>query len=199
MILYVTKETADRYKLKMPDELKSPIACTTALAVMEKESGDRFFEWGGKLFYFDRRKCIQVVHFASKLTFVLVDVKIGDLENVGHMIAFYLMELYKGNSVMTNLLKKYFDEATFVCFAKLQDRGIVSTLNHTQLTFLDDGYRLYDFIQDGILHTKDINIKLNRNWAFSEIIDGEKDYYYAAEKFEKLLRQRYSEKGTITI
>lgn len=36
MILYVTKETFERYKLKMPHEMDSPIAKTISKAVIEK-------------------------------------------------------------------------------------------------------------------------------------------------------------------
>ncbi|QOV18188.1 hypothetical protein INP51_09040 [Blautia liquoris] len=67
MIIYATKQTFERYKLKLPKELTPPIN-QIAEAVIENESGDKILEWGAKLFYFDKRKCIQVVNFASKLT-----------------------------------------------------------------------------------------------------------------------------------
>jgi hypothetical protein len=72
--------------------------------VIEKESGDKLLEWGAKLFYFDRRKCIQVVNFASKFTLFLIDIKVIDLENVGDMMAHYLLELYKSDREMTKAL-----------------------------------------------------------------------------------------------
>ncbi len=82
MIIYVTKQTFERYKLKLPEDLKPPMN-ELAQAVMEKESGDKLCEWGGKLFYFDGRKCIQIVNFASKFTLFLVDVKMKDLLDIG--------------------------------------------------------------------------------------------------------------------
>ena len=94
MIIYATKQTFERYKLKLPSELSHPINMI-AQTVIENESGDKLLEWGAKLFYFDRRKCIQVVNFASKFTLFLIDVRVADLENVGDMIAHYLLELYK--------------------------------------------------------------------------------------------------------
>ena len=99
MIIYATKQTFERYKLKLPQELSSPLN-QIAEAVIENESGDKLLEWGAKLFYFDKRKCIQVVNFASKLTLFLVDVKVADLENVGDMMAHYLLELYKTDKHM---------------------------------------------------------------------------------------------------
>lgn len=60
-------------------------------------------EWGGKLFYFDRRKCLQVVNFASKLTLVLVDIKVDDLPSVGNLIANYLFDVYSESKE----IKKY--------------------------------------------------------------------------------------------
>lgn len=80
MIIYATKQTFERYKLKLPKELTPPIN-QIAETVIENERGNKILEWGAKLFYFDKRKCIQVVNFASKLTLFLVDVKVTDLEN----------------------------------------------------------------------------------------------------------------------
>ena len=67
MIIYATKQTIERHKIVLPQDMHSPIK-EMALATVQKESGDRLLEWGAKLFYFDRRKCLQVVNFASKLT-----------------------------------------------------------------------------------------------------------------------------------
>ena len=107
MIIYVTKQTFQRYKLKLPNELTPPLNQIVE-AVIQKESGDKILEWGAKLFYFDKRKCIQIVNFASKLTLFLVDIKLADLGNVGDMIARYLLELYKTDKQMTGALKRMF-------------------------------------------------------------------------------------------
>ncbi len=157
MIIYATKQTFERYKLKLPKELTHPIN-QIAETVIENESGDKILEWGAKLFYFDKRKCIQVVNFASKLTLFLVDVKVADLENVGDIMAHYLLELYK---------------------------------NTTQSRFADDGYRFYEFIRDGILHTLEINHAVNFNWLFTMKIDGKTEYIYAGEKFKEIVLERY--------
>ncbi len=191
MILYVTKETFERYKLKMPDEMENVIPRMVSQAVIEREAGDKLLEWGGKLFYFDKRKCLQVVNFASKLTFVLVDVKVGDLENVGNMIANYLFMLYENNKAITNILEKHFEKYPAVCFSKLKDKSVIATLNWTQLTYLDDGYRLWDYARDGILHTVELNKNINRDWLFTQKTNGKTEYFYAADMFEKLMIERY--------
>lgn len=144
MIIYVTKETFERYKFKMPEDFSDPISGVIASAVLQRESGDRLLEWGGKLFYFDRRKCLQVVNFASKLTFVLVDIKMEDRENIGNIIANYMFKLYDCNKKMTRLLERLFKEHPAVCFSRLKDKSAIATLNHTQTNYLLDGYRLGD-------------------------------------------------------
>ena len=48
-----------------------------------------------------------------------------------------------------------------------KDKSIISTLNSTQSRFAEDGYRFYEFINDGILHTRDINREVNSNWLFT--------------------------------
>ena len=74
-----------------------------------------------------------------------------------------------------------------------KDKSIISTLNSTQSRFTQDGYRLYEFINDGILHTKDINREVNSNWLFTMKINNKTDYFYACEKFRELVLDRYGE------
>ena len=131
MLIYVTKETFDKYKLKLPKDLKPPLD-ELAQTVMEKETGDRLCEWGGKLFYFDRRKCIQIVNFASKFTLFLVDVKLRDLPNIGDYIAEYIFDIYSEDKEMLSALERMFEEHRYMCFSKLTDKSIISTLNSTQ-------------------------------------------------------------------
>lgn len=191
MIIYATKQIFERYKLKLPSELSSPINLI-AQSVIEQESGDKLLEWGAKLFYFDKRKCIQVVNFASKLTIFLVDIKVADLENVGDMMAHYLLELYKADKQMVSALKKMFEANPITCFDKLTDKSAIATLNTTQSRFADDGYRFYEFIRDGILHTLEINHAVNFNWLFTMKADKKTDYFYSGEKFKELVLERYS-------
>lgn len=80
-----------------------------------------------------------------------------------------------------------------VCFSKITDRGIIATLNHTQLTFADDGYRFYDFIEDGVLHTIEINREMNFNWILTQKVNGKTEYFEPGERFRELLLQRYEE------
>ena len=190
MIIYATKQTIERYKMVLPQDMHSPIK-EMVLGTVQKESGDRLLEWGAKLFYFDRRKCLQVVNFASKLTLFLFDVKVDDLAGVGNAIAQYLLDIYSNNVAMTNLLKRFYDDYPVVAFDRLTDKRAIATLNHTQLTFADDGYRFFDFIENNVLQTRKINKKVNFDWIFTEKIDGKTDYFYSGEKFEQLLIERY--------
>lgn len=191
MILYVTKETFKRYKLKMPNEMELPSVKAISEAVIEKETGDSLMEWGGKLFYFDRRKCLQVVNFASKLTLVLVDIKVDDLSSVGNLIANYLLDIYSESKEMKKILEKHFELHPAMCFSKLTDKSIISTLNRTEMSWLDYGYKLYDYIDDGILHTVDLNKEINRQWLFCIKKGNKKEYVYGAEEFERLMKERY--------
>ncbi|MEF9922908.1 MAG: hypothetical protein RR769_08300 [Anaerovoracaceae bacterium] len=190
MIIYATKQTFERYKLKLPSEL-SPTSNVIAETVIKNESGNKLLEWGAKLFYFDKRKCIQMVNFASKFTLFLVDVKVADLENVGDMIAFYLLELYKDDKQMTAALKKMFEVNPLTCFAKLTDKSAIATLNTTQRGFADDGYRFYEFIRGGILHTMEINYEMNFKWLFTMKTGEKTEYIYAGEKLREIVLERY--------
>lgn len=190
MIIYATKQTIERYKIKLPNELPSPNK-EYAAAIIADESGDRILEWGAKLFYFDKKKCIQLVNFASKLTLFLFDVKKSDVENVGNMIAHYLLELYKTDKQMTKALENMFEASPIICFDKLTDKSTISTLNLTQSRFAQDGYRFYSFIQNGILHTLKINHEINFYYPFTMKINGKTEYIRSGEKFRELVLERY--------
>lgn len=152
----------ERYKLKRPTEYENHKMREVAEKVYALEKNDRILEWGAKLFYFDRKKCIQLMNFASKLTIIAVDIKIDDLENLGNTIAEYLLYLYEDKKEITNILEKLFEKHPIVIFDKLVDKSIIASLNRNQSFVLDDGYRLYEYIEDNILHTRKLNKDINK-------------------------------------
>lgn len=190
MIIYATKQTFERYKLKLPSELM-PSTRLIAQSVIEKEDGDRLLEWGAKIFYLDKRKCIQVVNFASKFTLFLFDIKVDDIENIGDMIAHYLLELYIDDLEMIKALKKMFEENHVTCIAKLTDKSAIATLNSTQMRYVGNGEYFYEFIQNGVLHSLEINHDVNFKWLFTMKIKGKTEYFYAGEKFREIMLDRY--------
>lgn len=146
---------------------------------------------GATLFYFDRRKCIQVVNFASKLTFFLVAVKLNDLPEIGNFMAGYMMDLYADDAKMKRRLEQLFEDRPVVAFPRLRDKSAIATLNRTQTYYLDDGYLLGKYIENGIPHTRRINKDVNKDWYFTEKINGKTEYFRSADKFRKLLLKRY--------
>lgn len=189
MIIYATKQMRERYRLKLPGELSLP-RDILAQRVLEREGGDALFEWGAKLFYFDRRKCIQVVNFASKFTLFLFDVKMEDVEHIGNSMVQYLLFLYKRDKKMTRALRKMFAAHPLVCFDKLSDKSVIGRLNMMQRTFAQNGEGFYRFIRDGILHTREINYTVNFTWFAPVIFDGKREYLLTGEKFKEVLLAR---------
>lgn len=194
MILYFTKQTIDRYKIRLPDEMDDEHKAI-AEVLMGQEQGDSLLEWGGKLFYFDRRKCIQVVNFASKFTLFLVDVKKDNIEDIPDFMMTYIYDIFYDDKEMTAAIDKMVEESPITCFDRLKDKSAISTLNRIQLDFLQDGYYLYNFIQDGILHTREVNRKVNFNWLTTVTVDGKKNYYYPGEIFREMVLERFGDKS----
>lgn len=192
MIIYATKQTFERCKLKSLEELSEPMRTMTKLSI-KRESGDKLLEWGAKIFYFDGRKCIQVVNFATKLTLFLIDIKVADLPNLGDIISYYLLELYNDDKKMLKALEKMFETSIFVCFEKLTDNSIIATLNSTQINFADDGNHFYEFIEDGILQTVNINKDINFHYPLKLKINGKKEYHYVGNVFKELVLERYGD------
>ncbi len=194
MILYTTKATFEEYQLKMPQDLSHQNRIM-AQRVLGRETGDKLMEWGVKLFYFDGRKCLQVVNFASKMTLFLFDIPLEEIAYVGDMIARILLLLYKKNAAMVRALKRMFEEHPFASYTRLTDRSIIATLNTTQRQFAWDGNRFYQYIRDGVLHSLDIDREVNYEYCFSWKVNGKREYFLAGEEFQKLVLARYSKQS----
>ena len=190
MIIYVTKKTAERYGIGLRGHAPS-YAKEIADAVIQRETGDALLEWGAKLFYFDRRKCLEVANFASKFTLFLIDIKVNDLVNIGNLMAHYMFDIYKDDSEMIGSLERYFKDNPFFIFSKLTDKGSIAHLNHTLSDFAWDGHRLADYIENNILQSMKFNKYFNTEWPVARTIDGKKEYVFPAETFAVLLKERY--------
>lgn len=191
MIIYNTKETRERYNLT-PIEKMSETLREFNQAILDKESGDELLEWGAKLFYFDRRKCLQVVNFASKFTLFLIDVKVDVFSNIPNYMFEYIFDIYKDDKLMTKCLKEMIDKHPFCTFSKLTNRSIISILNQTESSFANYGYRFYEYIENGIMQSKKINRDINRDWIFSKKNGKDTEYFCSADKFRELVINRFN-------
>lgn len=190
MILYATKQTIKELNIPMLNEL-SAFNNIMANKVIEEQSGDELLEWGLKLFYFDGRKCIQAINFASKLAIFLFDIKNEEIGDIANGIAMYLNEIYSKDLKMKRMLKKFYDEYPVCAFSRLVNKSIISSLNHNQTVYTDDGYRFYEYIDKNILKSVEINRDFNWKYLSSKVINGKRDYIYPAEYFRELLINRY--------
>ena len=174
----------------MPDEL-STFNNILANKVIKEQAGDELLEWGLKLFYFDARKCVQAVNFASKLTLFLFDIKSEEIGDIANGIAMYLNEIYNQDLKTKSILERFFAEYPICAFSRLVNKSIIASLNYNQFQYADDGYRFYEYIDKNILNTIKINKDFNWNNLTTKNINGKKEYIYPAEYFRELLIDRY--------
>ena len=191
MILYATKQTIKELNIPMLEEL-SPFNQLLSTKVIEQESNNKLLEWGIKIFYFDGRKCIQAMNFASKLTIFIFDIEKEQIAYIADAIAKYLFDIYSKDKRMKKILEKFFEDFPVCAFLKLQDKSIITSLNHNQIDFAEDGYRFYDYIDKGILKTRQINKDFNWKYLVSINKNNKKDYINPAEFFRELLFEKYS-------
>lgn len=189
MILYITKKTKDRFNIPLYSELTDELELL-ARNILVKEQDD-IFKWGVKIFYFDRRKCLQIMNFASKVSIFLIDIKVKDLKEISNMLAHYLKIIYEDDLEVVELLDRYFKETPISFFDTLKDRSVIGSLNHNERYFLEGGYRLYDFIENGILHTIRLNKQFNFRYIVGKKSNGKTEYIVPGEEFKKMLSQRY--------
>ena len=189
MIFYATKETLERYKLKTPDQM-SELVKPFAKAMVEREKGNSMYEWGCKLFHFDSRKCLQMIHFKTRLVIFLVDIKMADVVHAPDMVAQHLFTLYDSDKEMKKALENYFASSPMACFDKIANRSIITKLNHIQSDWAWDGYRFYEYIRDGILHTKEINRDVNY-YPFSTKESGKEEWHIPYKYFAEAIKQQF--------
>jgi len=190
MIFYATKETVERLRIKTYDKL-SDHSKQIAQNVITNQSGDDLLEWGMKLFYFDRRKCLQVMNFASKFTIFIFDIKVNDMDSIPNIVANYLIELYKDDETLIKLLEGLFEHYSLCTYSKLTNRSIISSLNHNQFEFALDGYIFYEYINNGILNTIQINKDVNFDYLVTQKRSGKTVYFLPGDRFRELIIERY--------
>lgn len=95
---------------------------------------------------------------------------------------------------MTNILECLFEEHPVVIFDKLVNRSIIASLNHNQSFVLDDGYRLYKYIEYNILHSRKLNKDINKISVMQKI-DGKQEYIIPIDRFEELLKNYYKDES----
>lgn len=189
MILYITKKTKDRFNIPLYSELTDELELL-ARNILVKEQDD-IFKWGVKIFYFDRRKCLQIMNFASKVSIFLIDIKVKDVKEISNMLAHYLKIIYEDDLEVVELLDRYFKETPISFFDTLKNRSVIGSLNHNERYFLEGGYRLYDFIENGTLHTIRLNKQFNFRYIVGKKSNGKTEYIIPGEEFKKMLSQRY--------
>jgi hypothetical protein len=194
MILYATKKTIKELEISMPEEL-SIFNSIMVNKIIKEQTNDNLLEWGLKIFYFDGRKCVQAVNFASKMAIFLFDIKNNEIQWIANGIAIYINEIYSRDKTMLNLLEKFYKDYPACAFSRLTNKSIISSLNQNQYKFADDGYRFYDYINNNILNSKQINNDFNWENLTTVTINGKKSFIYPAEYFRKLLIERYKKQN----
>ena len=194
MIIYGTKQTMERYGIPQIKEIQDLKQKEVATNIYDAEHGDRMLEWGAKVFYFGRRKCLQVCHFASKITFVFLDFKKKEITALYALIARCMFALYEDKPDMQKLLNRFWEEHGEACFEKITDRKTISTMNYFQSIYIELSGYLYSCIEDAPY--KDmiaINKVINEDHPVSEKINGKIDYYFPIARFEELLKEYYAD------
>ena len=134
---------------------------------------------------------MQFIHFKTRLVIFLVDIKMADIDQAPNMIAQYLFNLYADDLDMQKALEKYFEASPMFCFDKITNKSIIAKLNHIQSDWAWDGYRFYEYIRDGILHTKEINRDVN-DYPFLTKDSGKEEWHIPYRYFAEVIKQQFS-------
>lgn len=173
MRLEGTKQTIERFNIELDSEVAT--------------DDNSLFYFAMKLFYANGKKCLQIIHVQTKLTIILYDVKNSDIKNLDIRIKPEIYKLFKEDIAFTECLDKFFEYNPKLTFGKLSNRSAISTLNRTEMVFIDDLEIFYidedtsEVVCDEILH------QINFNY-FMTITENKKPrYMLAAEEFKETI------------
>ena len=183
MNIYVTKETAKRLKLPAVSEPSAAEEC------------DLLMSWGAKLYYFNRRKCIQLVNYETRLTIVLDDLRAQKSAAIPDLLMASLQELFKGDQEMLTCLERMEKEGPVRYGTPIRNRKILSSIVFNETTFLARDVIPKGFVQEGALLTRELNWYLNMQHLFAETIHESGMVSNPGEKFRKRMVERFGEKG----
>jgi hypothetical protein len=138
---------------------------------------------------FDENRCIQLTNFASKFTVFLIRWEESDLHDLPQYMMEYIFRIYEGDKEMERCVRCMLQETGGACFSNLTDRSMITIMNHIQRDVAFDGYRFYDYISDGIMHTMQINKDMNFKWYPSKSIG----FKFPGEYFRELITERYAD------
>ena len=192
MIIYSTKETIKQFNIKMSQSLPYP-KNEAAQAIIDREGSDDLLKWSAKYFEFDGKKCMQIMNMASMFTLFLMDVGKVELHYIGNMMANYMHDIYENDAEMLSAIEKMFEKTGGVCHTALNDTNVLMMMTQIQLKFALNGRRFYDYVENGVLKTAEINKTFNRGWPVRISVDGVDEEFVPADKFRELMIARFAE------
>jgi len=192
MIFYPTKETAEKFHIDLHKTFEEPQKSMNE-KIQSQEQGDRLLEWGMKVLFFDHRKCIQMENFETKLTLFLVDLSVKDVPDIANKMGIYFIQLYQDDPDMIKALQNMYQQHPYVTYDKLVDRSSISTMNRCQSDFACDGYAFYNYFENNVLHTKDINYDVNFDWLVSDKEYIKNDCYFPGRRFREAVVKRFGQ------
>ena len=164
MILYATNKTFLSYKLKTAEDFTYPRS-EIARGFLELEQGDSLLEWGMKLFRMGEARCIHLVNLGTGLTLYLFGVERSDIGLLGRVMEYYIRELYKSDSEMTECLDTMFSRVKVCQFAHLTDDGIVGAMEASEQEFIFSEKYLPECVKGGALDGCEVNRRANFDYT----------------------------------
>jgi len=189
VIIHITQGLADRFNLKMADELpkeeKAP-----ALDYLKNRKWDSLISWGAKGFHFRNISCVQMLNFASKLSFFAFNVETGTPEMLGHIMWQYLDEIYSDDEEMKKALEKYFKQNAYTVYTPLTDKAATASLNKNEQIFTNEE-KMSQFIENGTLLSRKLNWEYNKGYLVARIVSGKTEFIVPADRFKDLIINRF--------
>ena len=191
MIFHITQGLAEKFNITIADKLPEDEK-VAALHLIKTKKWDHLTAWGIKGFNFRDYDCIQILNFASKLSFFAFNVPNGSQELLGKIMWEYLAMLYDGDGEMMEALEKFFNKNRYTVYTNLTEKTSLASLVNNEKIFTNEA-KMGMYIKDGVLHTKKLNMEYNRGYMVARVVRGKTEFIVPADRFRELVMERYGE------
>ncbi len=201
MLIFATPLTYERLHIKehspVVEEMDYFYSYQDHLKAIKKfEYWSEIFEWYAELFYFNRKRCLRVVHLASSFTLYYYDVDERFMYSLGLQIKIDLLKYFTYDPEMQGYINKLFTDSHINFYMRISDKKRINYYHLNESKF-DKNNELFSryITNNGDLDAIMLNKAINTEFQFSHPGKTKIETHSSSDKLTTLLTKVYKGKN----
>ena len=200
MLIFATPLTYDRLHIRehspVLEELDYFYSYHDYLHSIKKfEYWSEIYEWYTELFYFNKKRCLRVVHLASSFTLFYYDIDERFMYSLGLRIKIDLLKFFTYNPQMQDYINKLYNDSHLSFYMRVTDKKRLSYYHLNENKFNKTGEFFSRFVSDdGTLDIIRLNKTVNTEFPFPYPGQTKSGTYFSCDALTDLLTKVYKNK-----